>query len=468
MRKKKIELPEVEEVKLPHLFGMRPGVYISILFLVVLLLAFFALFVLPGLISKSSFISFDIDAKNIAIYEDGIYLGSSEGSIYRSTYGWHNYEFYTSDYKVGEEHIKNPRNIFFTLFYRQVESIKPELSADKKTKDAIKKEFINDVESWTKVYSHDESYHIPAIFSDFAKNVVYFGIDDISDEIEYGIMHITSKEFYEDYKNAAAYLKANNIAISSDYDEALYDLYEGNGISKIKTKDSNKYFNIVNGDYAYFSAYNNVDMGISIENGTYPDTNTYPVTKSTKAFALSLKTVSEYDYAKFTEDVPKWAKSNKEELVKEGLVDSNYLSGITLSTSIISLKPIRNISYNAAVAYTEWLKSKSGKNYSLPTEAEWYVASKTASENYSRSLLSLDSNTKGPVSMFGGLWEFTKDEYIPLNRVLDSEYASPYSLDDIIIKGGSYIDDNVDRETVGVIKRDKTSEYVGIRVALYE
>lgn len=466
--RKKIELPEVEEVKLPHLFGMRPGVYISLLFIIVLLLALFALFVLPGLVSKSSFISFDIDARNIAIYEDGVYLGSSEGGIYRSTYGWHNYEFYISGSKVGEEHIKNPRNIFFTLFYRQVETIKPKLNADKNAKEAIKSEFAKNIECWTKVYSHDDSYHIPALFSDFAINTVAFGIEDISKEMEYGAMHITSREFYDDYKNAVNYLNANNIDINSKYDEALYELYEGSGISKNREKDTNRYFNIVNGDYAYFSAYSNVDMGISIANGTYPETNTYPIAQSTSAFALSLKTVTEYDYAKFIENVPKWAKSNKDELIKDGLVDSNYLNGITLSTSIISLKPIRNVSYYAAVAYTKWLSEKSGKSYSLPTEAEWYVASRTADETYSRSLISLDSSNKGLVSMLGGLWEFTKDEYIPLKRVLDSNYTSPFDADDIIIKGGSYINDNVDRETVGVITRDKTSEYVGIRVALYE
>ncbi len=465
--RKKIELPEVEEVKLPHLFGMRPGVYISLLFIIIVLLALFAIFALPGLISKSSFIAFDINARNIAIYEDGVYLGFSEGGIYRSTYGWHSYEFYTSGAKVGEEHIKNPRNIFFTLFYRQVERIKPELSADKNAKEAIKSEFVKNIESWTKVYSHDESYHIPSLFSDFAVNTVVFGIEDISEELEYGIMHITSKEFYDDYKNAIDYLKANNIEANSKYDNALYELYEGSGVSKNIEKDSNKYFNIVNGDYAYFSAYSKVDMGNAIANGTYPETNTYPIVQSTSAFALSLKTVTEYDYARFTEDVPKWAKSNKDELIKEGLVDSDYLSGITLSTSIISLKPIRNVSYYAAVAYTEWLSAKSGRSYSLPTEAEWYVASKTANEAYSRSLISLDSS-KSLISMLGGLWEFTRDEYIPLKRVLNSDYTSPFNSDDIIIKGGSYINDNVDRESVGVIARDKTSEYVGIRVALYE
>ncbi len=466
--RKKIELPEVEEVKLPHIFGMRPGVYISLLSIIVLLLALFALFALPGLISKSSFISFDIKAKNIAIYEDGTYLGSSEGAVYRSTYGWHNYEFYASGSKVGEEHIKNPRNIFFTLFYRHVETITPKLDADKTAKAAIKNEFVKNIESWSKIYTHDESYHIPHLFSDFAVNAVEFSIDDISKELEYGIMHISSKELYDDYKNAEAYLKANDIEVSTIYDEALYELYEGNGVTKLRSDDSNKYFNIINGDYAYFSAYSNVDMGISIKNGTYPETNTYPVVKNTSAFALSLRTVTEYDYARFVEAVPKWEKSNKDELIAEGLADSNYLNGITLSTAIVSLKPIRNISYYAALAYTEWLSEKSGMHYSLPSEAEWYVASRTASEGYSRSIISLDSNSKTLTSMLGGLWEFTRDEYLPLQRVLNTDYTSPYSSDDIIIKGGSYIDENITRESVGVIARNKTSEYVGIRVALYE
>lgn len=467
--RKKIELPEVEEVKLPHILGMRPGLYISILFAICILLIFFALFMLPGILSDSTFISFDIKGSNIAIYEDGSYLGSSEGSVYRSSAGIHDYEFYYNDYKVGEKRVNNPKHIFFTLFHRSVNEITPELSADANAKAAMKAEFVKNAEAWTKVYTHSDSYNIPPIFTSFAENIVLFGIDDFDEELVYGIMHITSKEFYDDYLNAIEYLKRNNIKFDdSAYINTLDALYNGNGISEKKDADKNSYKASISNGFAYIESYDNISIGRDIISESYPETNYYPITANTDSFAIALRTVTEYEYALFAEENPKWAKSNLDNLISEGLADSDYLSGITLTTAYQSMKPIRNISYYAALAYCDWLSEKSGKHYALPSEDEWYVAAKTANNTYSKSLMTISSNSSSPISMLGGVWEFTRDEYIPLKRVFGNDYSSPFGLDDIIIKGGSYIDSNIDIESIGVIDRAKTSEYVGFRVALYE
>jgi len=49
-----------------------------------------------------------------------------------------------------------------------------------------------------------------------------------------------------------------------------------------------------------------------------------------------------------------------------------------------SLKPVGNISWNDAVAYLKWLSKMTGKEFRLPTEAEWEFAAKggTKSKGY--------------------------------------------------------------------------------------
>jgi len=68
--------------------------------------------------------------------------------------------------------------------------------------------------------------------------------------------------------------------------------------------------------------------------------------------------------------------------------------------------------------------------------------------------------------VMGGVWEMTSSTYNPLSRVMDYEYLSTLPNQDVIVKGGSHVNNakSVFPHTVGKVGKSTTSEYMGFRV----
>ena len=473
--KKKTELPEVEPVKLGPIFGVRPGVIILSGLIAAAVLLFFVLFILPGLLSGTGYVRFSTNTVNTAIItEDGKYIGSSEGSVYRLPSGSYSFGFYIDGVYAGTVEAEVPHRIFFTLFRHKTDTITFSAENSPEIEEAVTETFTEGTAAWSAVLDYGDDYHFPPLFSDFAKNAAALGFSDIRDALLYGAMHITSETMYEDYKAALSVLAESGVEYSSPELESLNAFlassYDGSFASPIPGENE-----MIRGEYedGFFRYEENaVSMGTETD-GSYPACMAYPVTLTVPSFSIAQYPVTEYEYALFVSENPYWSRSNTEKLVEDGMADSGYLDGITLSASIMSARPIRNISYYAAEAYCRWLSEKTGKTVRLPSEAEWYEAAlSTAEKPYVTSLVHFDSDSSAPSAMMGQLWEMTSTPFIPLMRAAGYEKAielsALYPYDGIIVKGGSYINSpsDVTAENVGVVDKAATSPFVGFRVAI--
>ena len=130
------------------------------------------------------------------------------------------------------------------------------------------------------------------------------------------------------------------------------------------------------------------------------------------------------------------------------------------------MTPIRNISYYAALAFTEWLSEKTGRNVTLPSSAHMEYAGSTSS-TYSKTLTSYRTGS-APAGLLGGVWEMTGDSYVPLSRYLsytiDTDSGPAEAM--IVLKGGSYLNDSqsIDTAHIGLIAKDECSDTAGFRV----
>ncbi|MEN8219532.1 MAG: SUMF1/EgtB/PvdO family nonheme iron enzyme [Pseudomonadota bacterium] len=94
-------------------------------------------------------------------------------------------------------------------------------------------------------------------------------------------------------------------------------------------------------------------------------------------------------------------------------------------------RPVINVSWHDAVAYTEWLSQQTGKKYRLPTEAEWEYAARAGTETkywwgntasheyanydsrweYTAPVGSFAPNSFGIYDTAGNVWEWVYDIY---------------------------------------------------------
>jgi len=122
-------------------------------------------------------------------------------------------------------------------------------------------------------------------------------------------------------------------------------------------------------------------------------------------------------------------------------------------------RPVINVSWNDAVAYAEWLSEQTGKEYRLPTEAEWEYAARAGTETkywwgndigknkancyrcgdhfeYTSPVGSFNANQFGLYDTVGNVWEWTCSVYEESYQGAEQRCASSGSL--FVLRGGSW------------------------------
>jgi len=126
-------------------------------------------------------------------------------------------------------------------------------------------------------------------------------------------------------------------------------------------------------------------------------------------------------------------------------------------------RPVINVSWNDAKAYTQWLSQKTGKNYRLPTEAEWEFVARAGttikwsfgdneSDLVKYAWYNENSNSKthqvgtkkanpwGVYDMYGNVWEWCEDWYLDSYNSMPNDGSANHSQnkDAKVLRGGSW------------------------------
>ena len=474
--KKRIDLPQVSDVTLPEVFHLRPGVWILIILAILIIVLFFLIALLPGIIKGGRYVTFSAPLSESGIILDGTYLGSSDHQ-YFITSGEHTVTVVKGgiEYEQTTIHIDHP--ILLTHLIHRTRSISipaPALSSDEAM--AIIRHDLSEIQKASAILEWTMVTRYAPLYQNLAQDLTAL---DYSDEgaLILALSYITTEEMLADARLAFSSHPSPTIqALLKSAEMRLHETAGATAKRAVQTLDLETTPALLS--LPHFALEGSAYPATSVVMGTTddPSSNEYAITVEEEAFALSHLPITITEWAYFIEENPMWAKSNKESLEAQGLVDASYLSGLAPSTIFVTSRPITNISYQAANAFCAWLSEKSGKRVFLPTEAMFTIAAQNHPNlTWHASLTPMNTKSDAPAMLLGGVWEMTQTPFIPLSRLCGYQETialhTAFSLEpNPIVKGGSYLNDStsISADTVGVVPAHACGDQIGFRVAWYE
>jgi len=183
-------------------------------------------------------------------------------------------------------------------------------------------------------------------------------------------------------------------------------------------------------------------MGDITGNGSDDEQPVHEVSVESFAMGRYPVTFAEYDY--FCEQTNRWFKKRKKP-DDQGWGRDN--------------RPVINVSWHDAVAYTEWLTQQTKQIYRLPTEAEWEYAARAGTEtdywwgndiDETKANYGFNLGHTSPVGNYeanqfclydtsGNVWEWTCSKYESEYNGKETECISKKTSEYRVLRGGSWL-----------------------------
>ena len=469
---------ERDEVVLKPFLGMSPGLYLTILYALLILFVLFMLLFYKGLRDRGEYLRVTTFPPGASIRVDGLYVGSSPCEVLVKQGGRtitvrkpHFDDFVLQDVFRGP--------VFGTLFVRPRRDLKIQL--DLADSAALVRDALEDFAN---------NPHIPEILLEtvWSGANISSATQDLNDFVDESKYFVTNSLQLRSYLHAAISLESNSgaltptgllaavekiVQLNQKYENFPFWLavvLQDTGAQRVV---DTPWFTAVLADYRAGynelrsrmppapiggSAANAVVQGLRFvtvpggqllqgdgQDGFASVQLPHPV--SVPSFLMSEEEVSNRLYQAFIAENPEWAPANRAVLVDRGLVDEQYLATWASATdqTIWTELPVTNVSYHAARAFCRWMTSRLPSSYAdfsvrLPFESEWEWAARgglvgadypTGQPSVEDRFLTEDIEGPSPVGgtaangyglrdMTGNVWEWCLDWYSPVKYLFSS------------------------------------------------
>lgn len=279
---------------------------------------------------------------------------------------------------------------------------------------------------------------------------------------------------------------ADTEALENDYAERLAEELDGSGRTTAAENDGPfSQVTIAGMDFIRIPE-GEVLLGFS-EGLAEGDSEMFRVLRRTDEFYIARTPVTVELWTEFLEEHPEWRDDNRDELIAEGVADSDYLRGLNRQSAD---EPVTYVSWYAASAFAEWMSARAGNDFhvALPSEEQWARAAALDSFNVDLSERAFDYGTgvrsvggqdersgrTGVVDLVGNVWEWTSTPHymadtslrVSADTTLFSAGRSGYA----VVRGGSWANEaeRIGFESRGGQQKRWSTPFLGFRLVAEE
>ena len=477
--KKKEILPE-DEVHLKPILGVKPGVYLSALYLFIFFIICFCTLVWPGLAKPGTVFALESEPAGAAVRVDDVYMGTTPCDVFIPQ-GAHQLTLALPGFAPQERSVMAERRVFASAFFPRKERVVETLT---ETADmAALLQGASEYAAWSFTGEPTTIYQIPRSLSEGVYRsgpiaATPRGYEAIDDLLRGAARFTTTRAAARDLIRAKALadnagLAPSPLSLLSSIEDVLTYLSETPGsaawLAALLPKEAGEAISDSSW-YAKLSQKQPVSRFPSgfgetfiieamsfreLAGATLAQGEAFPHEIEINGFLIATNEVSREAWDTFLAAEPRWRSDNLMALKTQGLVSEDYLLSLNAASSAIP-----SVSWHAANAFCAWLTTLlppalNGYEVRLPTEAEWEYAAKMAAQN--NDVLQ---------DMSGSLWEWCADPYTPLNFLpakhgIIEAIASP----ERVVRGGSWANqpNTFDVETRGSLPPEFCSPFVSFR-----
>jgi hypothetical protein len=412
--------PETDDkVKLEPILDIKPGVYLTVLYSIVLLLVFFLLFVNPGIKKPAAALFVKTEPAGAAIRINGVYMGIS-GEKIPIQGGKYSIEAVMPGFETQSASVEIPGRVFFSLFFPRRFNVEFKL----KTNDpsAVFAQSAADFAAWTFMGEPTSTWQIPLSLSEGAYRIGPVKTAETEEILTAASRFAVTRAALRDLSRAKILLDNGGLSPSppglvSSISDILVFLSENQGSAQWLSallppesasivRSSNWFKNSSVLESIIIPASNTLRR-IDISGMTFMDIPEGKMIGNReeavlKNFLIGENHVTRSLFENFLNENPEWMNEYTDYYVEEISV---------MPSEIFNREIITGITWYAADAFCQWLTKRLPPSYSgyevrLPLEIEWEYAAMF-----------------GIKSMEDPIWEWCADPFAPLQFITAPQNA---------------------------------------------